>query len=739
MKLDTIYSTIPVETLAIKNTVKFGFDDNAKQMIFKMFSSNIYSNPIGSVVREISSNCFDSHIEAKVSDPVILRLAKENNDLYISFIDVGVGISPERMKTQYASAFSSSKRDSNDQIGGFGVGSLSLMSYIEKHTKSYYLLTRYNGIEYLYNIRKGLYEPEADLIYEIQTTERNGTTIKLPIRNNDLDTFEKEITRQLFYFENIIFEGFSEKVKNNYTIIEGKNFLYRQGHYDGNVHISLGRVLYPINFSLFDEDDNFNIYDWCNLPIALKLNVGDINVTVSRESIDYTEETKSFIRNKLLELKEELINLLIDQNKNITNLSDYYNSIEDSGTIFLNKNKNFKITINDLVDEPNKYVIFNKYNSIKIPDQSYVLEHFYDIHSYGKRGRRSSVRPWDKSLFHADVHNIYLLDKNELETRKQNAFLKKQFKHFNVVSRKKINIRFVKNLIFLMRKNENDMIFNEIREFIKDIRELAESKFKKYSSVVPPVVVRARRISYGSGVKIDRNTAIHIKYFYGRSYLKADNIKISVLEKSKQTIYYAHTEDEHKILQYHRYYHDLFNPDLDHTDMFSLCYDDLSTTPIRFILIAKTNLKFIKNLKNVKPYTEFLTILKRKKSNIFNIIEHKKFKDAYNNLDSTFLNKNLFKEIDLDYVDVINNLQKLRSKKVQNSDLYINDEILDIFNIDGNILFEDNSSYKWNDWINEVIDKTNKNKMFDFIKIDQSYDDKYDSELIKLLKLVYIK
>jgi sensor histidine kinase regulating citrate/malate metabolism len=105
MKLEAIYSDQEVETLDAQKTIKFGFDKNAQQMIFSMFSRNIYSNPIGSVVREITSNCFDSHVEANVSDPVILKLTNENNQHYISFIDVGVGISPERMATQYASGF----------------------------------------------------------------------------------------------------------------------------------------------------------------------------------------------------------------------------------------------------------------------------------------------------------------------------------------------------------------------------------------------------------------------------------------------------------------------------------------------------------------------------------------------------------------------------------------------------------------------------------------------------------
>jgi hypothetical protein len=296
MKIDLVYSENDVETLGAEKTIKFGFDPNAQQMIFAMFSKNIYSNPIGSVVREITSNCFDSHIEAGINEPVLLRLLKENNEFYISFVDVGVGMSPERIAKQYTQAFSSSKRGDNDQIGGFGIGSLSLLAYAE----SYFIITIFNNIEYVYNIRKGTMKPEADLLSKKKTKERNGTTIKLPVRSHDVSTFEKEIVRQLYYFENVVFEGFSTMVKNDYQIINADSFLYRGSDYNPYVHLCLGQVAYPIDYSVFDD---IRMSEW-NVPVAIKLNIGDINVTASRESIDYTEATKKLLKKKTLRSEE---------------------------------------------------------------------------------------------------------------------------------------------------------------------------------------------------------------------------------------------------------------------------------------------------------------------------------------------------------------------------------------------------------------------------------------------------
>ncbi len=88
--------------------------------LFDIVSKQMYRRPINSIVREITSNCFDSHIEAKVDDPVIIKFDEDEAGDYISFIDVGVGMSPDRMEKVYSKYFSSSKRESNEFIGMFG-------------------------------------------------------------------------------------------------------------------------------------------------------------------------------------------------------------------------------------------------------------------------------------------------------------------------------------------------------------------------------------------------------------------------------------------------------------------------------------------------------------------------------------------------------------------------------------------------------------------------------------------
>ena len=97
---------------------------DSSSVVFRMFTDTIYSNRVGTVVREITSNCFDSHIEAGVNTPVVIRKTHDTTDdtHYVSFIDFGVGMSPDRVENIYGVYFESTKRDNNDEIGGFGIG-----------------------------------------------------------------------------------------------------------------------------------------------------------------------------------------------------------------------------------------------------------------------------------------------------------------------------------------------------------------------------------------------------------------------------------------------------------------------------------------------------------------------------------------------------------------------------------------------------------------------------------------
>lgn len=268
-------------------------------MFYEMMSKSIYSNPIGSIVRELTSNCFDSHKEAKVNKPVIIKGFHEEGNYWIGFEDFGVGMSPQRFQDIYLKYMSSTKRDSNEQLGMWGLGSKSPFSY----TDVFYIRTRFDGIEYYYIMSKGQQGiPEWDKMYEKPTTECNGTQVKFIVEgggigSTDWHKFSNEINDQLTYFDDVWVEGFG--INNEYTILEYKTFKHRKDTLNSEMHILLGKVKYPVDWGILGINE-------INIPVGVKFDIGELLITPNRESIRYNDDTIANIKAKVEGCTNEL-------------------------------------------------------------------------------------------------------------------------------------------------------------------------------------------------------------------------------------------------------------------------------------------------------------------------------------------------------------------------------------------------------------------------------------------------
>lgn len=110
-----------VELIGDIQEFKTSVDPKNLDFITTLLSSNLYSNPEQSFIRETVSNAWDSHVEAGTTDtPIIIKFAYGDDGYNISIRDFGTGLSPERFKEIYCNIGSSTKRGSNEFIGGFG-------------------------------------------------------------------------------------------------------------------------------------------------------------------------------------------------------------------------------------------------------------------------------------------------------------------------------------------------------------------------------------------------------------------------------------------------------------------------------------------------------------------------------------------------------------------------------------------------------------------------------------------
>lgn len=349
---------------------------------------NPYKNPISSIVREYTSNCFDAHADAGVSDAVRIKFGRNESGYYIGFIDVGTGMSPELMEDIFTKVYASTKEESNLAIGAFGIGSKSGLSY----NNFFEIITRVDGIEYNYVYAKGELRPSLELIDDVKTKERNGTEIRINIKNNDdLKDFINACHEQLYYFTNVIFDykellqhvpeykGYrkdvfdhynhslndkyiTDRLDNDFVIQEGKHFKIRinkQKGYDSNLklHLINGPVKYPIDRDNIQNEFISNFYE--NLPIALKFDIGELDVIQTREDLKYTRKTIDAINKKCEAIEVELREMYEEQNKFVGNdpVDIFSKNIYETAFLTFGKG-DYKLT-----NFYNPYFKTNKYNT----------------------------------------------------------------------------------------------------------------------------------------------------------------------------------------------------------------------------------------------------------------------------------------------------------------------------------------------------------------------------------------
>lgn len=365
-----------------------------------------YKNPIGAVVREYVSNCFDSHAEAKfikensledirktypvynkIDDTELVQLKQQlqvfNDDAVFVNLkttddkyewtaeDFGVGLSPQRIEDVFCSYLTSTKEHTNDVIGAFGIGSKSGLSYVDV----LFIRTRYNGTEYQYMLRKGEEGPQLDTLSIEPTTERNGTEIKINIKDySDYYDFKQECREQLAYFDNVYF-GPECKIENDYKLLEGKNWIASSnGNPYNGLHLCLGKVAYPIDW------DNLGI-DQIYVDVALKFEIGELDIIPTREDVKYSAKTKAAIIAKIEALRQEIKAKWEGEGLyKIEDIKEYYDKINYKPFAqFTNADNSFTVNINiqELFGEDYSGYVFTPFEKVGLePPKNYSILFF---------------------------------------------------------------------------------------------------------------------------------------------------------------------------------------------------------------------------------------------------------------------------------------------------------------------------------------------------------------------------
>lgn len=105
-----------------EESIGMSLDLDSAQILMQMLSKNLYSDAIGSTIRECASNALDSHRRIGKGDtPIIVGLtATDQGGFEFSVEDFGIGLDADDVKNIISKYGKSTKRNSATELGMMG-------------------------------------------------------------------------------------------------------------------------------------------------------------------------------------------------------------------------------------------------------------------------------------------------------------------------------------------------------------------------------------------------------------------------------------------------------------------------------------------------------------------------------------------------------------------------------------------------------------------------------------------
>lgn len=313
-------------------TSQFGIGD--QRVVIEILRSKMYSNPPRTIVQELLSNARDANREAhRPNTPILVHLPTPI-DCNFRVIDYGPGITPDRMENIFVKYGNSTKRRSNYQTGGFGLGAKSPFSY----TDTFNIVTvskdelgkkkKRSYVAYIDKTKMGalsLVDTE-----DVSDDTMTGTMITVPVLKEDRQKFisnyvvvtefwqvrprlvDLDSNEPTGFVDSSILESKTENPtyptrkwlvedsEGRWKVIEESRAYQR----DREHVLIIDGIPYKLDVTAaFDDKADKDRASKFGQPIYMFFKTGEVAVTANREGIDYNnEDSVSNIRSCILAL-----------------------------------------------------------------------------------------------------------------------------------------------------------------------------------------------------------------------------------------------------------------------------------------------------------------------------------------------------------------------------------------------------------------------------------------------------
>lgn len=227
------------------------------------------------------------------------------------------------------------------------------------------VITWHEGVRYDYVVHKGSKSPAIELLSTQDEYRENGTEVIVTIKDYEEGEFKAAIRTQLQFFDKITFINCDYQPPE---IKKFKNFVYTSKEGGRNLHVVMGKVVYPVKSDVVEKimsDLNYSYsYTTQYSNFYLYFDIGDLDLVWTREALNYSPKTIKAISDKLEAARNE-IGELIDKtpmtfedalkvNKDSFNITIAGQSLTVEKTNYLFTNIKWSNLVNDIYQ---KYAI----------------------------------------------------------------------------------------------------------------------------------------------------------------------------------------------------------------------------------------------------------------------------------------------------------------------------------------------------------------------------------------------
>lgn len=349
-KNSTIETNIPA-------SLQQEFKISVNPKMFEILSSTIYTDKILAPIRELITNAWDEHCKlGKIDTPIDIHLPGMLSSNFV-IRDYGAGMSEDDIYNVYTNYGASTKDETNDLVGYFGIGSKSPFAY----TSNYTIVSYLGHKELIFNIAVDDGIPKITKIHERVSDKPTGFEVRFDVSPDDFEKFRSKFLNFVLThpakFHLIDSKLCVEDYKKDRVLFETEDFVLAFGdnydyyHSEPELHVLSGGVQYSLNNAPYEVTSKLgtlqeiftkNIFTALipnsdvkkKFQVFLKTPVGTVDISSSRESLEYTAGTLTTLESISKKISESILDTFIlkfeDEVfvlKNSKNIVSAYNSV----------------------------------------------------------------------------------------------------------------------------------------------------------------------------------------------------------------------------------------------------------------------------------------------------------------------------------------------------------------------------------------------------------------------------